>query len=485
MRRGDLLAAAALLISPAAQAQDGDGLLFAVSAEDGGTAQAAGGEAQPIFARGVSTVPDGAHGPALSLDDNLALAWSAPGNIQAQRGTLSFFLRTRTPLGEAPVTLFRVGAADSTSWDMSWLRIDWNGAGYDAFVTDTNLARTRVSVPMAAPAPDAWVHVAFAWDELTGVKLWIDGRLVAETDQPAHYDMGLFGFGPFQRIVSPYQVHSLYNYRRSGDMDELRIYDRMLDDAGVAALTRGETPATTMPAPDDRARHTAWLQRHGWQDAAPPPLDTPVTTIRKVEFTDTRDLKAKMFRGADGIRETTWPGVYNRSRLPGRNDYFQLPDWNVYSEGGRAYDLSLPDEPWNRIELTGAAYGTLDRADGDGAGVLLRRREGVERTTTQLAQDRHGGTIRWENEAPETPIQEIAAYHVAPGEVPDGLGTLSYSIDPAADPARYAALAETRSFIAGRFVPAERSTVVALPAGAPRNARAADSTPTLSVVAGE
>ncbi|WP_121115926.1 LamG-like jellyroll fold domain-containing protein [Croceibacterium ferulae] len=474
--RSALLVAAALLLPAATRAQDGDGLLFAVSADDAGTAQVAGGEAQPIFARGLATVPDGADGPALSLDDDLALAWSAPGNIHAQRGTLSFFLRTRTPLGEAPVTLFRVGAADSTSWDMSWLRIDWNGAGYDAFVTDTNLARTRISAAMSAPAPDAWVHVAFAWDELTGVRLWIDGRQVASSDRQARYDMGLFGFGPFQRIVSPYQVHSMYNFRRSGDMDELRIYDRMLDDAGVAALARGEAPV--LPAPDDAALRAAWLQRHGWQDKAPPPLTAPVTTIRKVEFADTRDLKAKMFRGADGIRETTWPGVYNRSRLPGRDDYFQLPDWNVYSEGGRAYDLTLPDEPWNRIELTGAADGTLNRVAGDGPGVLLRRREGVERTTTQLAQDRRGGRIRWENATPETPIQEIAAYHVAPGEVPGRLVTLSYSIDPAADPARYSALTEARDFIAGRFVPAERSIVVALPTGAPRAARTADTADT-------
>jgi hypothetical protein len=480
IRSGILLAGAALLPVATARAQDEDGLLFAVSADDGGTAQIADGEAQPIFARGLSTVPDGAQGAALSLDDDLALAWSAPGNIQAQRGTLSFFLRTRTPLGGAPVTLFRVGAADGTSWDMSWLRIDWNGAGYDAFVTDTNLARTRISAAMAAPSPDAWVHVAFAWDENAGTRLWIDGRPVAASDRKARYDMGLFGFGPFQRIVSPYQVHSMYNFRRSGDLDELRIYDRMLDDAGVAALATGDGP--TLPPLDEPAVRTAWLQRHGWQGDAPPPLDAPVTAIRKVEFADTRDLKARMFRGADGIRETTWPGVYNRSRLPGRDDYFQLPDWNVYSKGGRAYDLALPDEPWNRIELTGAAGGTLNRVEGDVPGVLLRRREGVERTTTQLAQDRHAGTIRWQNDAPETPIQEIAAYHVVPGEVPDGLVTLSYTIEPAADPARYAALAETRDFIAGRFVPAERSAVVALPAGAPRAMPVADRGPAMPVV---
>ena len=476
---GLLLPAASGAGAAAAQ----DGLLFSLSAEQGGTAERAGGIAEPVFARGVEVVPDGASGAALSLEDDLALAWSAPGNIYAQRGTLAFFLRTRTTLGQTAVPLFRVGAGDSTSWDMTWLRIDWNGAGYDAFVTDTNLARTRVSMEAEAPAPDRWVHIAFAWDEVRGVRLWIDGRPVARSDRQARYDAGLFGFAPFQRIVSPYQVHSMYNYRRSGDLDELRIYDHMLGDAAVAALAGGAAPdLASAPAPaepfalDDPALRQAWWHRHGWEGEAPPVLEAPVTAIRKVEFADTRDLKARMLRGADGIRETTWPGVYNRSRLPGRTDYFELPDWNVYSQGGRAYDLALPDEPWNRIELTGAAFGTLRRVEGDGPGVLMRRAEGAERTTTQFGAARRGGTIRFENDAPETPIQEIAAYHVAPGEVPQGLVTLSYEVDPAADPGRYAALADERAFIEGRFVLGERSAVVALPAGAPRDRRAVEET---------
>ena len=58
--------------------------------------------------------------------------------------------------------------------------------------------------------------------------------------------------------------------------------------------------------------------------------------IRKVEIHDAYDLKRWWWKGTDGIRETTWPGVYNRSRLPGRNDYFQLPDWDCYSLSGKS-----------------------------------------------------------------------------------------------------------------------------------------------------
>ena len=78
-----------------------------------------------------------------------------------------------------------------------------------------------------------------------------------------------------------------------------------------------------------------------------------------------------------GIAETTWPGVYTRSRLPGRDDYFQLPDWNTYVEGGKALDLALPDEPFNRIEIRGAAFGQASyAAAGAAAQPLFRRAAG-------------------------------------------------------------------------------------------------------------
>ena len=45
----------------------------------------------------------------------------------AQRGTLAFFWRSREPVGPTAFPLFRVGYADHSSWDMVWLRIDYNG----------------------------------------------------------------------------------------------------------------------------------------------------------------------------------------------------------------------------------------------------------------------------------------------------------------------------------------------------------------------
>jgi hypothetical protein len=166
----------------------------------------------------------------------------APGNIYAQRGTLSFYWRARDPVGPTAFPLFRVGYADHTSWDMTWLRIDWNGKGFDAFVTDDNLARVRVSTTAAPPKPDQWILVTFTWDEAKGIALYIDGKPVASKAQAAALDAGLDQFGPHSRVISPHQVQSAYQFVRGGDVDDIRVYDRALDDAAVAGLAAGKAP---------------------------------------------------------------------------------------------------------------------------------------------------------------------------------------------------------------------------------------------------
>ena len=125
------------------------GLLFYLSGNKGFTADfAAGGQDLPNYLRDVSIIPDGAQGPGFKAEDTQLMTYWAPGNIYAQRGTLSFFWRSRYPVGPTPFPIFRVGYADHSSWDMVWLRIDYNGSGFDAFVTDIGLSRTRVSYYM-------------------------------------------------------------------------------------------------------------------------------------------------------------------------------------------------------------------------------------------------------------------------------------------------------------------------------------------------
>lgn len=451
------LAAAA---APACAQERTDGLLFYLSGAQGTTADlAAPGTAAPTFDTGTAVIADGARGAAIQCGDLQRLAWRAPGNIYAQRGTLSFYWRSRYPVGPTEFPVFRVGYADHSSWDMAWLRIDYNGHGFDAFVTDASLARTRVSARLPRfPRPGEWILITFTWDETAGVRLYVNGRVAASQAKKARYDAALDQFGPHSRIISPYQVQSDYNFTRGGDIDEIRIYDRALDAAAVAQLARGSEPRPTGLSVSPGQAWRAWLHRYGWEQDAPPYYPARSLAVRKVEIHDAHDLKRWWWKATDGIRETTWPGVYNRSRLPGRNDYFQLPDWDAYVESGKAITFDLPDEPVNHVEIGGAAHGRLER----GAKVLATRARGREKTVHALREPVIGGKLRFTNTQVEEPIGELSAYHVAAGQEPGGSRTLSFQLG--AGPADDASVASLAAFIRGRYPAPERTMLIARPA---------------------
>ena len=466
------------------RAADESGLLFYVSGEKGTTADfSAGGTPEPNFDFEVTRIHDGAKGAALSCGDLQRLAWWAPGNIYAQRGTLAFFWRSRYPVGPTEFPVFRVGYADHSSWDMVFLRVDYNGHGFDAFVTDASLSRTRVSVTVQPfPKAEEWTHLALAWDETRGIRFYVNGKLAALVETQAVYNAALDQFGPHSRIISPYNVQSDYNFVRGGDIDEIRIYDRMLDDAEVVALATGAAPPDIRPLSprnlaDSRWRDE-WWWRYGWNRTNDPPpyLADAATTVRKVEIHDAYDLKRWWWKACDGIRETTWPGVYNRSRLPGRNDYFQLPDWDCYSLSGKSITFLMPDEPWNHLEISGAAWGRMTLLTGTREVRLFDRPAGQERTYHRLPEPVIGDDIRFDNVEQEQPIGELGAYFVSAGSEPAGSTNLAFRL--AATAPTDASLTNLVRFIRGRHPPDERATLVGLPAGS------RTSQPTLATTSG-
>ena len=194
------------------------GLLFYLSGDKGFTADYAAGKAEPNFNSDVKIISDGARGKGFECANTQALSYWTPGNIYAQRGTLAFSWRSRYPVGPTPFPIFRVGYADHSSWDMVWLRIDYNGeGGFDAFVTDINLSRIRVSYKMPAfPKPNEWVHLALSWDETVGIRFYVNGVLAQKKDQKAVLYAGLDQFGPHSRAISPWQVQSACNFIRGG-----------------------------------------------------------------------------------------------------------------------------------------------------------------------------------------------------------------------------------------------------------------------------
>ena len=501
-----VLASRALNAAPAAE----PGLLFYLSGDRGTTADfSTVGAAAPTFDREVTRIADGAKGPGLRCDDLQLLAWKAPGNIYAQRGTVSFFWRSRYPTGPTEFPIFRVAYADHSSWDMVWLRIDYNGHGFDAFVTDASLARTRVSVEVKPfPKPEEWIHLALSWDEAVGISFYVNGALSAvippvayassaanvatarseEVERVSVYDTGLDQFGFHSRVISPHNVLSESNYVRGGDVDELRIYDRMLDDVAIARLAAGDGDrAQSVAHASDRKRELGtWHLRHGWQqtDAPPPCYAEQALTVRKIEIHDAYDLKRWWWKATDGIRETTWPGVYNRSRLPGRKDYFLLPDWDCYVESGQAITFDLPEEPWNHVEIAGAAWGKMELLPRDIASehafesaaesVLFERPLGQHKTFHRLTGPMTGRKIRFVNAEQEQPIGELSVYHVTAGRGPEGTASRTFRLQSFVE--GEASLASLTEFIRGRFPPSERATLI----GNATEGRASPGKPTLT-----
>ena len=463
------------------------GLLFYLSGDHGFKADyASGGKPEPNFLKDVKILPGGAKGSYLQCGNDQLLSYWAPGNIYAQRGTLSFYWRSRDPVDATQFPIFRVGYGDHSSWDMVWLRIDYNGHGFDAFVTDDNLGRTRVSYTMPSfPKPNEWVHLALAWDETRGIRFYVNGKLAGEKAATGPYDSALDQFGPHSRLIAPTGVESSYNYDRGGDLDELRIYDRMLSDDNVASLAKGEVPRNVPPVTRNVAKadwRKEWWHRYGWDrpDNVPAALPATATTVRKVEIHDAYDLKRWWWKATDGIPETTWPGVYNRSRLVGRFDYFQLPDWDCYSLSGKSVTFYLPDEPWNHLEIRGGAWGNWALltpgagkpgavADPDQhdtspmlARTLFERPQGEQRSTFDIAQPITGEKVRFTNAEQEWPIGEFGAYDVHTGAEPAGIAVLRYSLTAGEQPGN-PAVAPLLDFIQGRFAADERSTMLALP----------------------
>ncbi len=484
-------------LSPANTNAQEPGLLFHLSGDHGFKADySAGGTPDPNYLKDVKILPGGAKGSYLQCGDNQMLSYWAPGNIYSQRGTLSFYWRSRTPVDATEFPVFRVGYGDHSSWDMVWLRIDWNGHGFDAFVTDVNLGRTRVSYTIpTAPKPDQWVHLTLAWDETQGIRFYVDGKLAATKAATGPFDAALDQFGPHSRIIAPTGVESTYNYDRGGDLDELRIYDRMLSDENIATLAKGNIPSQ-IPELERNVKQDAWkkewLHRYGWDHQLPAMLPAEATTIRKVEIHDAYDLKRWWWKSTDGIPETTWPGVYNRSRLTGRFDYFQLPDWDCYSLSGKSVTFYLPQEPWNHLEIRGGAWGNwslLTPGEGKTGAVadpdqhdtspqlvktLFEKPKGEDRTTFDLQEPITGERLRFTNVEQEWPIAELGAYYVHAGSEPSSPADVLHYRVSVSDPNGNPSLTPLVQFIHGRFAAEERTTMVALPPGfAPEAGRSA------------
>jgi hypothetical protein len=243
----------------------------------------------------------------------------------------------------------------------------------------------------------------------------------------------------------------------------------MLPDKSIADLSAGRTPKALSPLNRDlreRRWRDAWWTRHGWNLPNPPPpaLPSSETGVRKVEIHDAFDIKRWYWKANDGIRETTWPGVYNMSRLPGRYDYFVLPDWDCYSGSGQSVTFSLPEEPWNHIEIWGKAWGQLTFESGRRPDYTFGvRSQNQVKSYHRLSEPQFGGKIRFNNALIEEPIGSFEVYYVYKGHAPETLSE-NFTLVEAPGELKNKALNDLASFICGRYPADERKMMLGVSA---------------------
>src|SRR3989442_8838018 len=99
----------------------------------------------------------------------------------------------------------------------------------------------------------------------------------------------------------------------------------------------------------------------------------------------------------------------------------------IYSLSGKSVTFTMPDEVWNHLEISGAAWGKmyLERAREQ---LLFQRPKDQEKTFHRLPTPIRGQKIRFENVEQEEPIGELSAYYVVAGKEPQRIARLSYTL---------------------------------------------------------
>ncbi len=120
------------------------------------------------------------------------------------------------------------------SWEIYFRDWERDGTVELHFAQADRSPRDRVSVPLSFGANE-WVHIAGTWDGTTAA-LWVNGeRVGTRVDEEVRFDQRPIFLGSDNNGS---RSTSFFN----GDLDDVRIYDRALDEAEIDALaSRGET----------------------------------------------------------------------------------------------------------------------------------------------------------------------------------------------------------------------------------------------------
>jgi hypothetical protein len=318
--------------------------IFYASFERNALADEAGGDEIPLGNQNLKIVREGKRGSALLLDSTSVLSYDAPGNLYAERGTISFWWKLDEPIGRAPFSIVRVSYVHSSTLDDAFAELQWTGESLRFWLRDRFLiVHAAEASGKTQPVAGRWFHLAVTWDELDGLHLYLDGQLVGQQLGRWHHAASLDQLGFHTEVLTPGAIKG--NGRRTF-IDELRIYGQALPEKSVQDLAQlgagktGAMPPVALVSPVLWKEH--WRDRFGWEDPSRLPLIQPSTTIRELPILEGKDSRKDIRQTFDGRPGTGWPG-----EMPG------------YPDSWKVLNLKISNEPFNYLALLGSFSGQI------------------------------------------------------------------------------------------------------------------------------
>lgn len=178
--------------------------------------------------------------PTLMFDGVRSYVSTKP-NIDASKGSISVWVNTTATLHSGKIyTIFSSGGTGNLI-KLSFNGYD-NGGDWEFSVRGSYGSTTQVVSQKIASntALGGWHHLVATWNTTTGASLYVDGRLVQTVQGKT---------GPF---IGTYQTISHETSSFKGQLDEVKLYNKILTDTEVSvlyAMTNSPLPPNTEPNP--------------------------------------------------------------------------------------------------------------------------------------------------------------------------------------------------------------------------------------------
>jgi hypothetical protein len=249
----------ALLSCCVAQETLEKGLIFHASFDDGVSASYAAGKRSPLRAEAYELVP-GVNGQAVKVPPGGVLSYATAGNLDLERGSLSFWLQRPILPPERQEHLRRVWSARQ----LFGLPLRRGGGinvrlGFaDTLVVELSGEKIS-SVIYDSWAAGTWHHVAVTWDCQNITSLYMDGQLVPHGGETFG---GMLLRLPFEPENPQEMFIGCLGETRQSDLaiDEVKIYDRVLSAGEIISTLKEYWPLHVMVLPQILASGNNSLQ---------------------------------------------------------------------------------------------------------------------------------------------------------------------------------------------------------------------------------